>query len=198
MFGWLSAACLSLAALNACTSINNPFNPRAELRILDVSSSEEGRFVGIRQSATKEAENTFIIYTYAEPVLRLESRTGFPVVNFNRFTARISLADGTNLPAKEYPLTKGSVEGQEISIQFPIMSADRDVQNVVFPGNNAPRVRDGRAEIVLYGVDVNGNNIEIPVSVPLSFESTIFSDSPLPPTAPTPVPSPSPSATEGE
>jgi hypothetical protein len=205
LFAWISAAFATLT-VSACYQdgfVQNPFVPRAELRILDVNSSEEGRFVGIRQSSQQEGLNTFIVYTYAEPIVRIEARAGFPVVNFKRFTSRVTLSDGTVIPTKEYPLSIGmlssATDATIISeVRFPILSADRDIQNVVYPGNNAPRVLDGRAEIVLYGRDANGYDVQIPLSVPLAFESLVFSNSPVPATlAPTVSPSPQTSATPG-
>lgn len=180
------------AGISACTSdgrFQNPLNPTAQIRVLDVSSSEEGRFVGIRQEAQQVNNQTVLIYTYVEPVVKLEVLAGYPNVSFTGFTSKITLADGTQLPSKQYPLSKGTSQPGEFSVQFPIMSSDRDLQNVVFAGNNAPRVRDGSASIVLSGTDLNGNSVQVPLTVPLSFESLVFSDSPLPPAAPTPTPS---------
>lgn len=193
LFSLIFTALTTGAVLTACSSINNPFNPRAELRVMDVKSTIDGRFVGIRQSIETEGNTSVVVYSYSEPVVTLETLEGYPAVNFNRFTANINLADGTVLPQKTYPLTKGTIQGEQFTIQFPILSADRDLQSVVYPGNNAPRVRDGHADIVLFGKDLNGNDIQVPLSVPLSFESTAFSDSITPPTA-APSPSASPSA----
>jgi len=180
------------AGISACTSdggFQNPLNPTAQLRVLDVSSSETGRFVGIRQEIKQVNNQNVLVYTYAEPVVKLELLAGYPNVTFSSFSSKIPLADGTQLPTKTYPLSKGTSGAGEISIQFPIMSSDRDLQNVVFAGDNAPRVRDGSASVVLLGTDVNGNRIQVPLTVPISFESLAFSDNPLPPTAPTPTPS---------
>lgn len=173
--GRLFGALLGISLLAGCS--NNPFNPAAELRVMDVRStlSEEGRFAGIRQSSEKEGEQSYILYTYSDPVVLLENREGLPSVNFNRFTSRISLSDGTRLPLKEYPLSKGMLDGEQTEIQFPILSADTDVRNVVYPGNNAPRVQDGVAEVTLYGTDLNGHKIELSFSTSLRFESLVFS-----------------------
>lgn len=180
MLGAVAFACLSLGTLVACD--NNPFFPKAEPRIVDVKSSQAGRFVGIRQSLSSENGNKFVLYTYSEPVVTIDQDPGYPLVNFKRFSARITLADGTVLPTKEFPLSKGMVEGaQTLEMQFPIMGVDSDLQNVVYAGNNAPRVRDGVADVTVYGTDLNGNNIEVSFSVPLRFESLIFSESVVPP-----------------
>lgn len=185
----VSALFLGLA-VPACT--NNPFNPSAELRILDVKSTlaSEGRFVGIRQSASTENGNSFILYTYADPVVTLENRDGLPSVDFKSFTVKISLSDGTTLPLKEYPLSQATVAGETTEVKFPILSIDTDVRNVVYPGNNAPRVADGSAEVNLKGIDTNGNDVTVDFSVPLRFESLIFSDG-VTPAEPSPTPSPS-------
>ena len=189
---FLIASLFLLAGISVGTSAcsNNPFFPHAEIRILDVSSSEEGRFVGIRQSADVENGIPVTLYSYVEPVLKIENQVGLPPVNFERFTSEITLSDGTQLPIKDFPLSKGMVESQELEIQFPIMSVDRDIQNVVFPGNNAPRVSDGIARVTLHGTDLNGNSISVPFTVPLRFESVIYPDTNTPPIA---APSPSPS-----
>lgn len=169
---------------------------------MDVTSSEEGRFPGIRQSIGNENNVPFILYTYVEPVVTLQTQAGYPAVNFTRFTSSITLSDGTILPTKTYPINKGTIDPNTLAggstaiipnleVQLPIISADRDLQNVVYPGNNAPRVRDGRASVVLFGTDLNGHSIELPLSVPLSFESVVFPDTTTPPTA---APSASPSA----
>lgn len=188
------AAATLLTSLVACASINNPFNPRSEVRVLDVLSSEEGRFVGIRQQARREGEQVFLEYLYAEPVVQLENREGLPLVDFQRFSVKVALSDGTVLPTKDYPLSKGMVAGEVLEIQFPILGGDRDIQNVVFAGDNAPRVSDGRAELVLYGRDTNGHDISLPLSIPLSFESTVYSTSPTPASTPSPTPTPAPTA----
>lgn len=167
---------------------------------MDVKSSEEGRFPGIRQSTGTENNVPFILYTYVEPVVTLQTLDGFPAINFTSFTSSVTLSDGTVLPTKTYPINRGTVDPSTLGtgvpvaggppiiippldISLPIISGDRDLQNVVYPGNNAPRVRDGRASVVLYGTDLNGHSIELPLSVPLSFESVVFSDSTTPPTA---------------
>lgn len=191
MLGAVAFACLSLGTVVACNGVDNPFNPPAKPRIIDVKSSEEGRFVGIRQSISEENGAKFILYSYSEPVVTIEQDAGRPLVNFKRFSANITLSDGTTLPLKEFPLSKGMVEGQKLEIQFPIMGVDRDLQNVVYAGNNAPRVSDGVADVKLFGTDLNGHNIEVAFSVPLRFESIVFPDSPVPPTL---APSASPSS----
>jgi len=180
----LAASCLiSLPLLSACT--NNPFNPAAELRIMDVRSSlsGEGRFAGIRQSAETSGGNSFTLYTYSDPVIKIQNREGLPPVNFTRFTSRITLADGTRLPLKEVPLSKGMLEGEEVEIQFPILSADTDIRNVVYPGNNAPRVQDGIVDVTLYGRDLNGHDVNVSFTTTLRFESLIYTsglDTPQP------------------
>ena len=52
-------------------------------------------------------------------------------------------------------------------------------------------VSDGVVDVKLFGVDMNGHDIELPFSVPLRFESIVFPDSPIPPTL---APSASPSS----
>ena len=191
-------ACLSLSSFVACA--NNPFVPKAEVRILDVASTVTGRFVGIRQTASTENGRSFLLYTYSEPKVSIEKLPGYPEVNFNRFSVKVTLSDGTVMPEKDYPLSKGTINAETVEIQFPIMSIDTDLQRVVFPGNNAPRVGDGIADVTIYGVDTNGHSISVPFSVPLRFESLVFSDSPVPsgpastapPTAPITTPSASP------
>ncbi|MBF2053551.1 MAG: hypothetical protein IGS03_08815 [Candidatus Sericytochromatia bacterium] len=185
---------MSTVLLTACS--NNPFNPAAELRIMDVRStlSGEGRFAGIRQSAERQGENSFILYSYSDPVVMIENRDGLPPVDFKRFTAQITLSDGTRLPLKEYPLSKGMQEGGQTEIQFPILSADTDIRNVVYPGNNAPRVQDGTAEVTLYGTDLNGHNVQVSFTTALRFESLVFRGGLEVPTEPETRSTPAPTA----
>ncbi len=207
MFRLLSSvATVGLILTNSgCTTLNNPFNPSAEVNILDVKTSEEGRFAGIRQTLSQENGQAFILYTFVDPVLTIQNRPGFPAVKFTRFTSSIRLADGTALPQKEYSLSKflpalpPSTGGAAtatvltgVDIQMPILSSDSDIRNVVYPGNNAPRTESGSADVVLFGQDLNGHEIEVPFTTNLRFETLVFNNSgDIPITAPTPSPSPS-------
>ncbi len=113
----LSIAGLALVPLSACgdlSTLNNPFHPRAEVRILDITGSSTGggddnenNFIGIQQSAAEENGQAFTLYTYTDPVVTLELIQGYPLVNFTGFRSQITLADGTVLPTKEYDLNKG-------------------------------------------------------------------------------------------
>ncbi len=188
----------SLLPLSGCdtdtlTNLNNPFNPRAELRILDIKGSgEEGEFIGIRQSAETEGENTFTLYTYTNPVTTIELLPGYPTVNFTGFRSRVTLADGTVLPVKDYTLTKGMPEdANQIDIQFPILTQDDNIRDTVYVANNAPRVSSGSAEVELFAKDINGHSIVIPFTVPLSFSSVIYSSgNDIPELAPSASPNP--------
>lgn len=196
--GRLFAALLSTALLAACS--NNPFNPAAEPRILGVNSGGTSwalpaGYAGIFQSGTLTGTSTNrinqISYTYADPIVKVQSRGDLPPINFLRFTAEVTLADGVRLPKKEYPLNSSMIQGSAVSVSgevsttlsqdsteidllLPILSANQDLLNVVFPGNNAPRVRDGRAKIALYGKDLNGHDVELSFETPLMFGSSVF------------------------
>lgn len=113
---------LALVPLSACgdlSTLNNPFHPRAEVRILDITGSTAGgsgnnnnnnnsnNFIGIQQSAAEENGQAYTLYTYTDPVVTLELIQGYPLVNFTGFRSKITLADGTVLPTKEYDLNKG-------------------------------------------------------------------------------------------
>lgn len=191
-----ASALLLGGTISACT--NNPFNPSADMRVMEVKSSlsGEGRFIGIRQSASTEKGVSFTLYTYSDPVVILKNRDGLPSVDFKSFTVKVTLSDGTIMPLKEYPLSKASVDAANLEIQFPILSIDTDIRNVVYPGNNAPRVGDGFADVALKGTDTNGNPIRIDFSVPLRFESLIYSDSQTPPEL-SPTPNPETPNTDG-
>lgn len=207
----LKTFALNLAALGLLGTVftgchivglNNPFNPSAELRVLDVKAAEQegdqgglGGFVGIRQSASTADGVSFTLYTYTDPIVTLQNREGLPDVDLETFSVEVKLSDGTNLPAKVYPLSKAVIAGEETDVQFPILSIDTDVRDVVYPGNNAPRVNDGIAKVQLNGVDTNGHDIKVNFNVPLRFESLIYPTTQTPPElAPSPSPSPSPSA----
>ena len=204
-FGRLFAALMSTALLAACS--NNPFNPAAEPRVIGISASNTNILnintvsggatsasTGIRslyavilQRGTPRA----ISYGYSDPIVRIQNRAELPPIDFISFTVEISLADGTRLPVKEYPLSRSMIQDASISIEgtpgnrlsqdsseiellLPILSANEDLLNVVFPGNNAPRVKDGRAKIKLIGRDLNGHNMEIELETSLRFETVVF------------------------
>lgn len=105
---------LALVPLSACgdLNLNNPFHPRAEVRILDITGSssdgeDDNGFIGIQQSAAEENGQAYTLYTYTDPVVTLELIQGYPLVNFTGFRSQITLSDGTVLPTKEYSLNKG-------------------------------------------------------------------------------------------
>jgi hypothetical protein len=185
----------------ACSSINNPIHPAAEVRIVDVKpvpGTIAGAQIGIRQSTTTVDGNNAILYTYTEPIVTVENKPLLPRVNFYKFQIEYRLGDGTNLPAKEFPLNKTmSATGLSLDIQFSVLSVDNDLRGVVYPGNRAPRVGDGMAYLKLFGKDDNGYEVVLNTTFPLSFESVVFSESteiplPIPSVSPSPGASPSP------
>ncbi|PIQ24753.1 hypothetical protein COW36_23550 [bacterium (Candidatus Blackallbacteria) CG17_big_fil_post_rev_8_21_14_2_50_48_46] len=183
----------------ACSSLNNPFHPWAELRITDVAAGTQqssGSFVGIRQSSSVVDGIPAIVYTYTEPTLKIENKPALPRVDFKKFKVEYLLADGTSLPIKEYPLSQTLPASGTVDIQIKIMSVDTDLRSVVYPGNRAPRVTDGTAYVELIGKDFNGYDISVKTSFPLRFESLLFSDnSQIPVPAPSTTPSAAPVAT---
>ena len=79
----------------------------------------------------------------------------------------------------------------QVDIQFPILSSDTDIRETVYVGNNAPRVSRGTAQVELIGKDENGYDINVPISVPLSFSSLIYDSSgSIPTLAPSASPNP--------
>lgn len=207
--GLSAAVLLALTPLSSCgdlSNLNNPFNPRAELRIVDIKgSAQEGAgldsFIGIRQSAGQEGGQSFTLYTYTDPVITLELIQGFPLVNFTGFRSKVKLSDGTELPVKEFSLSKGFPRASDagaaapiagggaagvpipvvittqVDIQFPILSSDNNIRETVYVGNNAPRVSQGTAEVELFGKDENGHEIIVPFTVPLNFSSILYDSS---------------------
>ena len=197
----LSLLAAILIPISGCntdfTNLNNPFNPRAELRILDITGSgneaNANGFIGIRQSVGQENGTSFIQYAFIDPVATLEILPGFPTANFTGFRSQITLSDGTTLPVKDYSLSKGiPQDATQIDIQFPIISQDNNIRETVYVGNNAPRVSAASAEVELFGKDVNGHELVIPFTVPLSFQSLAF---PISNTIPELAPSASPAPT---
>lgn len=219
--GLSAAVLLALTPLSSCgdlSNLNNPFNPRAELRIIDIKGSGEGEsgldsFIGIRQSAGQEDGQSFTLYTYTDPIITLELIQGFPLVNFTGFRSTVKLADGTELPEKTFNLSKGFprvaappalsppadagvpipvVVTTQVDIQFPILSSDNNIRETVYVGNNAPRVSQGVAEVELFGKDENGHEIVVPFTVPLNFSSILYDSSgSIPILAPSASPDPS-------
>jgi hypothetical protein len=222
--GLSAAVLLALTPLSSCgdlSNLNNPFNPKAELRIIDITGAgAEGdganSFIGIRQSASQENGQAITLYTYIDPVVTLETIEGFPLVNFTSFNSKVKLADGTQLPVKKFSLNKGFprpsgagaaagaaggaggvaipvVNTTQVDIQFPILSSDTSIQETVYVGNNAPRVTQGTADVELFGKDENGHEIVVPFTVPLNFSSTLYDASGSIPVL-TPSASPDPAA----
>ena len=208
-----------LSACGDLSNLNNPFHPKAELRIVDIKGDGDGTdsFIGIKQSASQENGNAFVLYTYTDPVVTIEAIQGYPLVDFTSFRSTVTLSDGTVLPTKEFPLNKGiprAVAGpggaaggaaggaggkaaitpvvtSQVDIQFPILSSDTDIRETVYVGNNAPRVSRGTAQVELIGKDENGYDINVPISVPLSFSSLIYDSSgSIPTLAPSASPNP--------
>jgi len=196
---------LLLAAGVACTSINNPFVPAAELTITEVkaggsagASAATGSLIGIRQSIAQVDGIPAILYTYTEPVITVENKPLLPRVRFYKFQIEYTLADGTVLPVKEYPINRSTTAAAlNLDIQFDVLSVDTDLRSVVYPGNRAPRVSDGNAKLTLYGKDLNGYEHTIATHFSLKFESLAFSENseiPVPVPSVSPSPNPNPTA----
>lgn len=195
---------LVLATEVACTSFNNPFHPWAELRITEVKAvaqqggdqQSSGALIGIRQSSTTVDGNPTILYTYTEPALTIENKPALPRVHFYKFQVEYRLSDGTTLPMKEYPMDTTLPISGTATIPFNIMGIDTDLRSVVYPGNRAPRVTDGLAMLKLFGKDMNGYETTLSTTIPLRFETVIFSEnSEIPVPIPSAAASASPSAT---
>ncbi len=195
----LVLSALLLGAGVACSSINNPFVPAAELSIAEVkaggaAAGQTGSLIGIRQSISQVDGVPAILYTYTEPVVTLENKPLLPRVNFYKFQIEYRLADGTVLPVKEYPLNKSMLANAlSVDIQFNVLSIDTDLRGVVYPGNRAPRVSDGTAKLKIFGKDTNGYEHTLNADFSLKFESLAFSEnSEIPVPAPTASPGASP------
>lgn len=183
--GRLFAALLSTALLAACS--NNPFNPAAEPRIVSIRASQVYNslpigYSGIVQSGTRDIFRgdriLSISYAYADPVVTVSNRQELPPIDFSYFTVDVILSDGSVLPTKRYPINLSMLQGEstasEIDIPLPILSANEDLLNVVYPGNNVPRVRDGRAKVKIYGKDLNSHESQVELEIPLMFISTVL------------------------
>jgi hypothetical protein len=195
----LVLSALLLGAGAACSHINNPFVPAAELSVAEVkaggaAAGQTGSLIGIRQSVTQVDGVPAILYTYTEPVVTIENKPLLPRVHFYKFQIEYQLADGTVLPVKEYPLSKSTADAALLlEIQFQVLSVDTDLRNVVYPGNRAPRVSDGTAKLKLFGKDANGYEHTLNTNFSIKFESLVFSDnSEIPVPVPSVSPSPSP------
>jgi hypothetical protein len=195
----LVLSALLLSAGVACSSINNPFVPAAELSVVEVkagtaASGQTGSLIGIRQSVSQVDGVPAILYTYTEPVVTVENKPLLPRVHFYKFQIEYQLADGTVLPVKEYPLSKSTANAALLlDIQFQVLSVDTDLRSVVYPGNRAPRVTDGTAKLKIFGKDINGYEHTLSTNFSIKFESLVFNEnSEIPVPAPTASPGASP------
>ncbi len=194
----LVLSALLLGAGTACSTINNPFVPAAELSVVEVkagaAAGQTGSLIGIRQSVSQVEGVPAILYTYTEPVVTIENKPLLPRVRFYKFQIEYQLADGTVLPVKEYPLSRSTADSALLlDIQFQVLSIDTDLRSVVYPGNRAPRVSDGTAKLKIFGKDVNGYEHTLSTNFSIKFESLVFSEnSEIPVPAPTVSPGASP------
>lgn len=184
----------------------NPFWPGADLKVMNVTTTSAPNGVaGIEQdidNSTNSPTGRVVTYTYYEPAVQIQNEAFGPTVNFTTMDVAITLTDGTVLPTKEYPINAriddrnnppalGANNSRRLtSFTLPILSANPDLRAVVYPGNNAPRVENGTASIVIRAIDDNGYNHELNFDVPLQFTSSAFVNNLVPPATPTPTPTP--------
>lgn len=198
----------------ACAEVNNPFNPSAQIRVVDIAAEANASLsgtlfgrVGIAQKVTGEDQVTTgaistrkVTYNYSNPVISIQNQSGLPGVTFTKGVVRYRLSD-IELPLKEFPinLTVGITQNAAAAatqttvteqLTVPMLNIDDDVRKAIFPGDSLPAVEEGLAELVLFGKDFNGNEIKVEVPIPLRFSTNRSSATTQITASPTPAPTP--------
>jgi len=159
----------SLSVLSSCD--NNPFSPQADLTILSIKSSDTvTNSVGIIQSFKQAgtSKNVQVTYKYNEPILKIENKVGLPRVVFKEMILNFTIGN-KQLPAirKKTLITVpngGSYEGT-----VSILAQCEDVIYSVYPNNSMVDMSSGQVDVVLIGLDENGNTILLPFTTALVF-----------------------------
>ena len=162
----VGAIALTLLAMG-CS--NNPFYPKAEAVITNISSADDKKGAGIEQKYSAKTKDLIRAdYTYYNPKIKLENRKGLPRIIFDKAYVIYNI-DGIETPLKTVKLTITVMGGSTFEGTLPILDSDSDLRNIVYPGDSPAKVTEGSAEIVLSGKDDNGYNIETGFYTPLKF-----------------------------
>jgi len=177
---WCITAGVALyLAMAGCS--NNPFYPHAQVIVTKISSLDEKAGSGIVQTfsttgstATTTTSTTTpifkVVYTYNNPVIKLENTKGLPRVIYNKAIS-IYTIEGKTLPPKETTLTITLLSGGTFDGTIPILDNDADVRNSVYPGDSPVKMAQGSVDVTLVGRDDNGYEIRTSFFTNLKFTS---------------------------
>lgn len=136
---------------------------------MDITSSKPGTLIGIRQLRTGSSPQ----YEYSEPQITLMRRGSKDwSFTFNSCSVVINLTDGPTLPTQTYMLTPFKVIEENKGVTLEILKLHKTLLDTLYPGGIGPIAQEGTAELVLKGLDKNENSFELPITVPLAFQTS--------------------------
>lgn len=163
---------LMVAPMYACSStvINNPFLPKAELTITDVSGSSGTGGAGIYQTFQTQGDFVSAKYKFADPTISLENKPGLPRVIFKQIIVQHTIGD-KKLPPVTYPVTITVPQGGKFSGTIPVFSSSNEIIYAVFPNDSFASITSGFSEATLLGLDDNGYVVAVKFSTSAHFET---------------------------
>jgi len=165
--GLTLALVASATVLTSCD--NNPFLPQADLTILSIQSLDKDKGVGIVQSFKKAGEtNVQVTYKYNEPILKIENKTGLPRVTFKEMIINFTVGN-QKLPTVRRKMLVTVPNGGTYDGTVSILAQAEDVIYSVYPNDSMADISSGQADVVLIGLDENGNTILLPFTTSLVF-----------------------------
>lgn len=178
---------LMVVPMYACSNavINNPFLPKAELTITDVSGSGGTGGAGIYQTFQMQGEILSAKYRFVDPSISLENKPGLPRVIFKQIVVQHTIGD-KKLPPVTYPVTITIPRGGNFSGSIPVFSSSNELIYAIFPNDSFASLPSGFSEATLLGLDDNGYLVSVKFSTPAHFETDASGYKPVVVATPTP------------
>lgn len=176
---------LSISACNLTSissgSYNNPFYPRAELRVSSVSSNGANG-VGIVQSINYATES--ISYQYNEPNVVINNLPGLPRTTIKQVIVSYNVGN-IKIQGIKFPVTIEIPAGGSYSGSIPVLRSSDDFRKAAYPNDTLTTLISGTADIVLVGIDDNGYPITVKFTTSVS-TSTVAQGQRTVPVTPSP------------
>jgi len=172
---WVRLGVVAMMAAMPLACTNNPFNPRAELTVTEVSPPTATGTATVMPAAfsgmigiAMDLSTSVPAFIFADPQVTIQNGDKQPEAYLNEAVINVTLGN-TQLPTKRFPLNIVVPKGGKFTGLVPFLRGDPDVRNAVFPNGTPTLGTQGMAAVTLVGRDKNGNETSVNFTAPLSF-----------------------------